>query len=151
MDKYLHPLWYRWFNYLYRFWTELISLPDREHWIMMKISIWLRLQEFLSVACFTTFNIRVEKKIVTILQRTFSKSSFWMCTCHFDIEFHLYISLFTNWQRASIGSRYDIARNGHYLNQWCYSLLTHICVTRPEWVQDISCSLVNPRLKLGHG
>ena len=24
----------------------------------------------------------------------------------------------------------------HYLNQWWYSLLTHICITRPQWVKS---------------
>ena len=29
----------------------------------------------------------------------------------------------------------------HYLNQWWLSLMTHICVTRPQWVK--SCKLMN--------
>ena len=27
---------------------------------------------------------------------------------------------------------------GHYLNQWWHSLLTYICVTRPQWVKLVS-------------
>ena len=44
--------------------------------------------------------------------------------------------IFQNWFRWWLGA--DLATS-HYLNQWWSSLITHICVTRPQWVNDIFC------------
>ena len=49
----------------------------------------------------------------------------------------LWVQLAINqhWFRQWLGAEQAIS---HYLNQWSPSLPTHICVTRPQWVNDIS-------------
>ena len=35
----------------------------------------------------------------------------------------------------------QIMATSHYLHQWWYNLQTHICLTRPQWVNDIETTL----------
>ena len=53
------------------------------------------------------------------------------------LSFQLTVS--QHWCRWWLGA--DQATN-HYLNQWWSCLLMHICITRPQWVQNFKVSIV---------
>ena len=69
---------------------------------------------------------------------TFSNTFSWMKTNEFWIRFHwrlfswIQLIIFHDWFRQWLGA--DQATS-HYLNQWWFRLLTHICVTRSQWVK----------------
>ena len=80
--------------------------------------------------------------MAAIFQTTFSNAFSWMKIDEFQLMFHwsLFLSveltIFQHWFRRWLGT--DQATS-HYLNQWRWSFLTHICVTRPQWVNENSC------------
>ena len=71
---------------------------------------------------------------------TFSAFS-WMKMYEFRLRFHwsLFLSfkltISQHWFRLWLGA---VQATSHYLNQWCYDLLTHKCVTRHQWVKTKS-------------
>ena len=73
-----------------------------------------------------------------ISQTTFSNAFSWMKMHKFRLRFHwslflrFKLTIFQHWFRWWLGAG---QATSHYLNQWMMvSLLTHICVTRPQWV-----------------
>ena len=68
-------------------------------------------------------------------QTIFSYASSWMRTFDFQTKFHwnmflaVLLTINHRWFRVVAEQA-----TSHYLNQWWYSLLTHICVTWPQWV-----------------
>ena len=70
-------------------------------------------------------------------QTTFSNAFSWMKIASFWWKFHwnlfprVHLTIFQHWFREWLGA---CQATSHYLNQWCLILMTHICVTRPQWV-----------------
>ena len=81
-------------------------------------------------------------KTDTILQ-TFSNAISWMKMFEFRLKFHwsLFLkvksTIFQHWFWSWLGAK---QRTSHHLNQWWPSSTTHLCVTRPHWVNWTSCS-----------
>ena len=67
-------------------------------------------------------------KMPAILQTIYSNAFHWMLIALFWLEFH--------W---SLFLRFQITTN-HYLKQWWYSLLTHMCATRNRGVVGDKCN-----------
>ena len=61
--------------------------------------------------------------------------------CEFRLKFHwslflrVQLTIFQHWFRQWLGAE---QATSHYLNQWWPSSTTHICVTRPQWVNTHS-------------
>ena len=78
-------------------------------------------------------------KMGAIFQTTVPNAFSWMKIYEFRLKFHwnlfpgVQLTIFQHWFRWWLGA--DKATS-HYLNQRWYSLLTHICVTRPQWVKS---------------
>ena len=75
-----------------------------------------------------------------ISQVTFSNAFSWMKMFEFRFKFYwivfLGVELTINyWFRYWLGAE---QATGHYLNQWLHSLLMHLCVTRPQWVKELT-------------
>ena len=77
-------------------------------------------------------------KMAVIFQTIFSNAFSWMKMFNFRLRFHwivfprVQLTIFQHWFRWWLGA---VQATSHYLNQWWYSLLTHICVIRPQWVK----------------
>ena len=77
-------------------------------------------------------------KMAAIFQTTFSNAFSWMKIYEFQLMFHwslflrVELTIFQHWLRQWLCAHQATC---HYLNQWWWSLLTHICVTRPQWVK----------------
>ena len=72
-------------------------------------------------------------KMAGIFQKTVPNAFSLMKMYEFRLKIHWNLC-----QYSSIGSDNGFGADqatSHYLNQWWYSLLTHICVTRPQWVK----------------
>ena len=71
-------------------------------------------------------------------QTTFSKAFFLMKMFQLPLKFHwslfprVQLTLFQHWFRWWLGA---IQVTSHYLNQW-WLVTTHICITRPQWVNE---------------
>ena len=84
-------------------------------------------------------------KMAAISQTTFSNAFSWMKMFELSLIFHwrlltrVQLTIYQHWFGLWLGAE---KATSHYLNQRCLSLLTHICVTRPQWVK--------PLLKIGH-
>ena len=78
-------------------------------------------------------------KIDAILQTTCSNAFSWMKIFEFRLKFHwslflkVQFTIFQHWFRQWLGAE---QATSHYLNQWWPSSMTHICVTRPQWVKS---------------
>ena len=78
-------------------------------------------------------------EMATILHTMFSDVSPWMKIIWFRLEFQsslfLRVQLTKNqhWFRYWLGAE---QATSHYLIQWSPDSLTHLCVTRPHWVND---------------
>ena len=81
-----------------------------------------------------------QDKMATILQ-TFSNAFSWIKMYKFRLRFHwsffprVEFTIFQHWFRWWLGA---VQATSHYLNQWWYSLLMCICVTRPQWVNMVA-------------
>ena len=92
-------------------------------------------------------------KMAAISQTTFQDAFSWMKMHEFRLRFHwslflrFELTIFQHWFRQWLGA--DQATS-HYLNQWWLILLTHICVTRPQWVKVkmVLTSIGIPMLKI---
>ena len=89
---------------------------------------------------FQFYHIEAEiKKMAAISQTTLSNAFSWMKMLEFRLKFHwsLFLSaqltIFQHWFRWWLGADQSTS---YYLNQWW--LLTHICVTRPQWHQELA-------------
>ena len=69
------------------------------------------------------------------LLNTFSwmKILFWL-KIHWNLFKRFQLRINQHWFREWLGAEQAI---NHYLNQWWFSLLTHICVPRPQWLKVI--------------
>ena len=76
-------------------------------------------------------------KMAAIFQTTFWNAFSWMNMYEFRLKFHwnlflrVQLTISQHWCRWWLGPS---QATSHYLNPWWYSLLTHICVTWPQWV-----------------
>ena len=76
-------------------------------------------------------------KMAAIFQTTFSNAFSWTKIYEFRLRFHwslflwLQLTIFQHCFRKWLGAE---QATSHYLKQWWYVALTHICVTRPQWV-----------------
>ena len=76
-------------------------------------------------------------KMAAMSQTTFSNEFSWMKTFEFRLRFgwnlflRFELTTFQHLFRWWLGADQVTS---HYLNQWWSSLLTHICVTLPQWV-----------------
>ena len=76
-----------------------------------------------------------------ISQTIFSNAFSWMKMYEFRLEFHwslflrVQLTIFQHWFRWWLGA---VQATSHYMNQWWSNQLTHICVTRPQWVDGSS-------------
>ena len=76
-------------------------------------------------------------KIGAIFQTTFSNAFSWMKMYQYQLKFHwslflrVQLTIFQHWFRWWLGA---YQATSHYLKQWWYVLLMHICVTQPQWV-----------------
>ena len=52
---------------------------------------------------------------------------------HLDLFLGVLFTISHHWFRKWLGADYATS---HYRNQWWLSSLTHICVTRPQWVNN---------------
>ena len=79
--------------------------------------------------------------MAAIFQTTFFKSISWMKKHEFCLRFHwslflrVQLTIFHHWFRLWLGA--DQATS-HFLERWWPCLLTHMCVTRPQWVKSTS-------------
>ena len=91
-------------------------------------------------------------KIDAILQTTFSNAISWMKMFEFRLKFHwslflkVQLTIFQHWFRLWLDAE---QATSHYLNQWWPSSTTHICVTRPQWVNSL-WSITYVRLSCHH-
>ena len=78
-------------------------------------------------------------KIDTIFQTTFSNAISWMKMFEFRLKLHwtmflkVQLTIFQHWFRQLLGAE---QATSHYLNQCWPSSTMHICVTRPQRVDD---------------
>ena len=78
-------------------------------------------------------------KMAAILQTTFSNAFSWMKITISLLEFHwnmfpgVQLSICHHWFRWWLGAK---KVTGHYLNQWQPSILMHIWVTQPQWIDQ---------------
>ena len=76
-------------------------------------------------------------KMATIFQTIFSNAFSWMKMFEFRLEFHrslffrFQLTISQHWFRKWLGTK---QATSHYLNQWLSISLTHICATRPQWI-----------------
>ena len=76
-------------------------------------------------------------KMAAILRTTFSNAFSWMKMYELHLRFRwslflsIQLTIFQHWFRWWLGT---CQATCHYLNQWWFSLLMHICVTGPQWV-----------------
>ena len=72
---------------------------------------------------------------------------------NFKWNFTEICSLGSNWQYGSIAADNVLAgaeaATSHYLKQWWYVLLKHICITRPQWVNEQCCFFMHNESKFG--
>ena len=83
------------------------------------------------------WHIEAEAKWTTLFRRHFQTHFSWTKIVVFWLQFHwnlfprfqlsIFQHSFTQWLGTGQTTSY-------YLNQWWHSLLTNICVTRPQWV-----------------
>ena len=77
--------------------------------------------------------------MATISQTTFSNAFSWMEIYEFRLQFHWslllrdQLTIIQHWVRYWFGAN---QAPSHYLNQWWPILPTHICVARPQWVNN---------------
>ena len=80
-------------------------------------------------------------KMDTISQTILSNAFSWMKIFEFRLKFHwslflrVQLTIFQHLFRYWFGA---VQATSHYLNQWWSSQLTHICVTRLQWVNNQS-------------
>ena len=80
-----------------------------------------------------------QDKMAAISQTTFSNALSWMKMLEFRLRFHwslfagAQLTIFQHWFRQWLGADQGTS---HYLNQWWPTLVTHICVSRPQWVKE---------------
>ena len=85
-------------------------------------------------------------KMVAILQPTFSSAFSSMKVFQFGFKFHwslllrAQLTVCQHWFRWWLGTK---QATGHYLDQWLPFLLTHIFLTRPQWV---NLGTIQPKL-----
>ena len=78
-----------------------------------------------------------QDKMAVIFQTTFSTAFPWMEMFEFRLKFHwnlflrVQLIILQHWFRKWLGAE---PATSHYLNQWWPTLVTHICVPRPQWV-----------------
>ena len=78
-------------------------------------------------------------KMAAIFQTTSSNAFSWMKMYEFRLKFHwslflrVQLTIFQYWFRWWLGAE---QATSHYLNQWWPSSTTHVCVTRPRWVNS---------------
>ena len=88
-------------------------------------------------------------KMAAIFQTTFSNAFSWMKMHEFCLRFHwtlllrVKLTIFHHRFRKWLGA--DQATS-HFFDRWWPCLLTHICVTRPQWVKNNSISTENLEL-----
>ena len=76
--------------------------------------------------------------MAAIFQRTFSTVFSWMKMYDFRFRFHwnvfpgVQLTIFPYWFRSWLGAS---QATNHYLEQWWSSLLTHMCVSGPQWAK----------------
>ena len=81
-------------------------------------------------------------KVAANFQTTFSNAFSPMKMFEFRLIFHWILFLrvqfiiISHWFRWWLGAE---QATSHYLNQWWPNLLTHICVSRPQWVNYTVC------------
>ena len=51
---------------------------------------------------------------------------------HWSLFLMVQLTICQHWFRLWLGA---VQATNHFLNQWCYNLPTHLCVTRPQWVK----------------
>ena len=79
-------------------------------------------------------------KMAADSQTTLSNPFSWMKILWFRFRFQwslflrVQLTIIQHWFRLWLGAG---QATSHYLNQWWLILLTHICVTRPQWVKVI--------------
>ena len=87
-----------------------------------------------------------------ISQTPFSNAFSLMKIFEFRLKFHwslflsVQLTLFQHWFRWWLGA---VQATSHYLNQWWSSQPTHICVTRPQWVNSSPPSATYMRQWIG--
>ena len=80
-------------------------------------------------------------KLTDIFQTTFSNAFSWMEIVVFRWKFYwnlfhgVQLTILQHWFWKWLPGAGQATR--HYLNQWWLSLMTHICVTRPQWINTI--------------
>ena len=80
-------------------------------------------------------------KMATILQKTLSNAFSWMKMSEFRLRFHwnfFLLAQFTIFQHRFRWWLGAVQATSHYLNQWLVSLLMHICIPRPQWVNPLT-------------
>ena len=68
--------------------------------------------------------------MASVSQTTFSNAFSWTKMFEFQLTFDLFTPKGTIDNNSAL-----VQPNRHYLNQWSTSSLTHICITRPQWVK----------------
>ena len=87
-------------------------------------------------------------KMTTISQTTISNVFTWKKMVIFVSRFHWNLfprdklTIFLHWFRYRLGT---VQATSHYLNQWWHILLTHIFVTRPQWVKQQPSSFIGSK------
>ena len=73
----------------------------------------------------------------TTFSRTFSgmKVFEFLLTFQWNLFLRVKSTIFQHWFRYWLGADQVTT---HYLNQWLFILLTHICITRPQWVKGVN-------------
>ena len=73
--------------------------------------------------------------MAAILWMTFSNAFSWMKIYEFQFHWNLFLrvqsTIFQDWFRWWLGVG---QATSHYLDQWWYSLLTHLFITRTQWL-----------------
>ena len=76
-------------------------------------------------------------KMAAIFQTTFSNAFLWMIMYVIRLKFHWNLFLRVQWTISQHWLRWWLVADqvtSHYLNQWWPKMVTHICATRPQWV-----------------
>ena len=107
-------------------------------WVRFKIfpfnEIYLMILKWLS-------KWRRRDKMTTSLQTTFSSTFLCVEIVVFWFEFHW------NGPINNMPTLVQMMATSHYLNLWCHSLLTHICVTRPvDDQKEEECAKLDQKL-----
>ena len=74
-------------------------------------------------------DIEAETKWTPFSSRHFQMHFLEWTSMNFDLFPRIHSTIFQHWFRKWLGA---IQATSHYLNQWWYSLMNYICVTRPQ-------------------